>query len=91
MVQVDAMTCGTPVVASDLPGVRQPVLMTGMGITIPRADVSALSTAILEVLDYPARYRSNHLEIAEHFSPDIVAGEYELSFRWFKNIRLSQR
>ena len=81
MVQVEAMTCGTPVIASDLPGVRHPVLMTGMGRIIPKADVSALSTSILEVLDYPARYRTNHLEIAEYFSPDIVASEYEALFQ----------
>ena len=31
LVQVEAMLCGTPSIASNLPGVRQPPLMTGMG------------------------------------------------------------
>ena len=35
MVQVEAMTCGTPAVASDLPGVRCPVRETGMGRIVP--------------------------------------------------------
>ena len=38
IVQVESMACGTPVVASDLPGVRQPVMMTGMGRVVPPAD-----------------------------------------------------
>ena len=31
LVQVEAMLSGTPVVATELPGVREPVRMTGMG------------------------------------------------------------
>ena len=46
LVQVEAMLCGTPVVASDLPGVRQPVRSTGMGIVVPVADGSAIADAI---------------------------------------------
>ena len=37
MVQVESMACGTPVVASDLPGVRVPVTLTGMGRVVPAA------------------------------------------------------
>jgi len=35
LVQVEAMINGCPVVVSDLPGVRQPVLMTGGGRLTP--------------------------------------------------------
>jgi len=49
-VQIEAMLQGTPVVASDLPGVRQPVLKTGMGRIVPPRDSSALADAICSVL-----------------------------------------
>ena len=38
LVQVESMLCGTPVVATNLPGVRQPVLTTGMGAIVEPAD-----------------------------------------------------
>src|SRR5215212_5474235 len=47
LVQVEAMLCGTPVVASDLPGVREPVRLTGMGRIVPVADAGALARALL--------------------------------------------
>ena len=50
LVQIESMLCGTPVVASDLPGVRQPVLTTGMGRIVPLRDSAALAEAILSVL-----------------------------------------
>jgi Glycosyltransferase len=51
IVQIEAMSQGTPVVASDLPGVRQPVLQTGMGRIVPVRDPAALAEGILSVLD----------------------------------------
>ncbi len=51
IVQIEAMSQGTPVVASDLPGVRQPVLQTGLGRIVPVRDASALAEVILSVLD----------------------------------------
>ncbi len=77
MVQVEAMSCGTPVVATDLPGVRQPVLMTGMGEIIPPADAGMLSKAVLKVLERPEDYRGDPAGISRQFSSDTVAGEYE--------------
>ena len=43
LVQVEAMTCGTPAVASDLPGLRQPVLTTGMGEIFAMGNAQALA------------------------------------------------
>ncbi len=80
MVQVEAMTCGTPVVATDLPGVRQPVRMTGMGEIVPAADPEALSRAIVDVLDHPERYRRDAQPLTQQCSPDAVAEEYERLF-----------
>ncbi|MCK5634099.1 MAG: glycosyltransferase family 4 protein, partial [Anaerolineales bacterium] len=56
MVQVESMLSGTPVVASDLPGVRQPTKSTGMGLTFPPGDVDGLAAALLQVLHNPTDY-----------------------------------
>lgn len=48
LVQVEAMfSCGTPVVASNLPGVRQPVTMTGMGRVVAIGDTPALVEGLI--------------------------------------------
>ena len=77
MVQVESMVCGTPVVASDIPGVRQPTMMTGMGRTAAAGDSTALAQALLEVLERRERYAGNQAEVAARFSSDAVAAEYE--------------
>ncbi len=56
MVQVEAMLCGTPVVASDLPGVREPIKKTGMGVLVPPRNAKALAEGIVDVLTHPRRY-----------------------------------
>jgi glycosyltransferase involved in cell wall biosynthesis len=56
MVQVDAMKCGVPVVVSNLPGVRVPVQLTGMGIVVEPQDENALSEAILHILKNRGKY-----------------------------------
>jgi glycosyltransferase involved in cell wall biosynthesis len=80
MVQVESMLCGTPVIASDLPGVRQPVTISGMGQVVPAADGPALARAILAVLDDPQFYRKDPAIIAERFTPKTVALAYETIF-----------
>ncbi len=50
MVQVEAMLRGTPVVASDMPGVRVAVQVTKMGKIVPRKDPHALASAIEQVI-----------------------------------------
>ena len=46
-VQVEAMLCGTPVVASDIPGAREPVRLTGMGRLVEPLDPEALAAGLL--------------------------------------------
>jgi len=76
MVQVEAMSCGTPAIATDLPGVRQPVAMTGMGLVVPPRDSSALAQAINTILDDPQRYRGDAAAITERFSSQTIASQY---------------
>jgi glycosyltransferase involved in cell wall biosynthesis len=80
LVQVEAMSCGTPVVATDLPGVRVPVKMSGMGKIVPIADAGAISQAILDILAEPDRYRGSSVEIRHKYSPDVIAAGYEKLF-----------
>lgn len=82
MVQVEALTCGTPVVATDLPGVRQPVRTTGMGQIVPVMDAPALALAILKILDSLVRVDPEKVShITEFYSPETVAVAYDRLFR----------
>jgi glycosyltransferase involved in cell wall biosynthesis len=84
LVQVESMICGTPVVASDLPGVRVPIRKTGMGCTVPARNASALAQALIEVLNHPQGYRKDPTPIAIPSTPDYVAAEYEKTFELAK-------
>jgi glycosyltransferase involved in cell wall biosynthesis len=81
LVQVEAMLHGVPVVASDLPGVRQPVGMTGMGEIAPIGDASGLARQILKILDEPERYRRPREQIRAMFAPERTLAEYEAVYR----------
>ncbi len=76
LVQIESMICGTPVVASDLPGVRQPVRETGMGQIVPIRDAGALAQALLEVLRRPPESTVGADELRRRYSPDTVAAAY---------------
>ena len=50
MVLLESMACGTPVVASDLPGVRSVVEHEGDGLLVPPGRADALATALGRLL-----------------------------------------
>jgi glycosyltransferase involved in cell wall biosynthesis len=80
LVQVEAMLSGTPCVASNLPGVRQPVMQTGMGLVAPIGNSYALADCILQILSDPARYSRPREAIAARFSTARSAADYEQLF-----------
>ncbi|MCX6032458.1 MAG: glycosyltransferase family 4 protein [Chloroflexi bacterium] len=80
LVQVEAFMCGTSVVATDLPGVRQPVTMTGMGEIVPIADAVGLAGGIVKVLQNPVKYVKPRGEITRMFELARTVDEYEKLF-----------
>ena len=80
LVQIEAMMNGVPCVASNLPGVRQPVTITGMGKVAGIGDSDGLADAILEILDSQKDFAGEPDTIKEQFSPDTTAQRYEEMF-----------
>jgi glycosyltransferase involved in cell wall biosynthesis len=80
LVQIEAMINGVPSIASDLPGVRQPVKLHEMGRIIPIGDANALAEAALDVLSRPQDFRRDAQSIAARYRPDSIAVEYETLF-----------
>jgi glycosyltransferase involved in cell wall biosynthesis len=90
IVQVESMASGTPVVASNIPGVREPVKLTGMGRLVPPADAHALAEGINEVLDHPEQYQGDVNEVITSFSSQHIAEEYEALFQELTKSRRSK-
>jgi len=80
LVQVEGMLCGAPSIASALPGVRQPVTMTGMGEVAPIGDSAALADAVIRILNDKAQYQRPRAEIEALFSTTRTAELYEHLF-----------
>ncbi|MBM3143390.1 MAG: glycosyltransferase family 4 protein [Chloroflexi bacterium] len=77
LVQIEAMMHGIPTVASDLPGVRQPSRMTGMGEVVPIGDADALAEALSKIFADPDQYQGDLEEINRTFNPQTNAEKYE--------------
>ncbi len=77
IVQVEAMMTGVPALASDLPGVRQPVRSTGFGEIVPTRDAAAIHEA-LAAFD-PGRFDSEAQgrRARELYGLDTVIDRYE--------------
>jgi len=80
LVQAEAMLAGTPVVATDLPGIREAVRRTGMGRLVPPRDPEALAAALLEVIANRAHYQRTRAEVAAEFDLERALREYEELF-----------
>jgi len=75
------MMNGAACIASNLPGVRQPVLRHKMGYVIPIGDANALAAAILKLSSNSRKKTSTLKEkIEDLYAPDTIAKEYERLF-----------
>jgi glycosyltransferase involved in cell wall biosynthesis len=77
LVQVEALLCGTPVVASDIPGARVVVRETGFGRLSPPHNPSALAQTIIETLRDLDRYRPQRAAVRAIFDPNRSLEQYE--------------
>lgn len=88
LVQIEAMRNNVPVAACNLPGVRQPVTMTGMGEVTEVGDSEALAEAIIRILSDRQRYVRSASLIGASFAPQQTAIEY---LRLFESLRQGVR
>ena len=61
MIQAEAMLLGTPVVATNLPGVKIPISLTKMGIIVEPKNEQQLAEAISEILKNRQKYTNKNL------------------------------
>jgi glycosyltransferase involved in cell wall biosynthesis len=88
LVQVESMLSGCPVVASNLPGVREPVRVTGMGEVVPIKDSRALADGIVRVIQNKPRYLRSRHDIETMFALERTLDEYVHLFEALKSRKL---
>lgn len=83
-VLLDAFAAGLPVVASDIPGVRDVVRDGETGVLVPPSDAGALARALLRLrddADLRERLARAGLEAATHYTPARMAERYLALYR----------
>jgi len=81
LVQIEAMINKVPSIASNLPGVRQPVIRHSMGEVIPIGDYKELAKAVIKVFEHKEKYSIGYQKIKEQYTPVSVAEEYIKLFK----------
>lgn len=75
--QLEAVLSGTPVVATDIPGAREVVQRTGMGLLVPPHDPAALTRGLLTVLANPTAWVRPAEVVRAVFDRERSVGDYE--------------
>lgn len=77
MVQLEAMFCGVPVVASNLPGVRTIVQNTKMGLISNVGDENDLANKIIKVLKNRDKYIIPKEKLLKIYSNKVLVDKYK--------------
>jgi len=80
MVQAEAMMNRVPVVTTDLPGVRIPVKLTGMGEIVPIKNSPAIADSIVRVINNKDKYIKNYQQVKKLFDYQETLSRYERLF-----------
>jgi len=86
MWQDEAMLCGTPVVTSDLPGVRVSIRTTGMGLLVRPHDWRGLADALARVVNDRDAFVAPGRDFVDPrvaFDPERTFDAYE---RWYADL-----
>lgn len=86
LVNTEAQACGTPVVAFDVPGIRESLLPGKTGFLVPFGDITALAKALRELLlnsDIRKRMSEEGRAWVSKFSWDRASEE---TLQWLKGI-----
>ncbi len=78
--QIEAVRAGTPLVTADIPGAREIVKVTGMGVIVPARDPDGLADGIVEVASNLDHFRARHPVALEIFDPERCFEAYEARF-----------
>jgi len=84
MVALEAMACGTPVIASRVGGLRFSVVHGYTGLHVPVRDADALAAAILKLFkNDPLRWQlsANSRKVAQSFGWPVITGQIVDLFR----------
>jgi glycogen synthase len=77
MVQVEALLCGTPVIATNLPGVRVVINQTGAGYLVEPKNSKDLAMKLIEMKKNPPVINRRKLE---QFNLEVTINQYEMLF-----------
>ncbi len=80
IVQVEAMMLGIPVIASDLPGVRQPVLLTGMGQLVQPRSAIAITDALKRLMISHSDFVQKATFAREIYASNLTLDKFEKLF-----------
>jgi len=77
MVQVEALLCGTPVIATNLPGVRVVINQTGAGYLVEPKNSEDIAMKLIEMKENPPEIDRKKIE---QFSLEVTINQYERVF-----------
>ncbi len=80
LTQVESMLSNTPVIATNIPGGRVPIQVTGMGKLAEKGSWQSIGQAILDVLENPGAFRKPREVIEQIFSFKETVDKYEQFF-----------